>query len=173
MDTAALVAVIIAGLTGASLIITSIVLLIRGAFLLGRVVNHVEVLDQKVDNLEQKVDTLTDAVNDLRVEMVAGQEKLRTEMAAVEMKLRAEMTAVETRLRAEMADMEMRLRAEMADMEMRLRAEMTAGYDRLANAIDQLRSELHQTNQILIGLANHGHDTDGRIIFTLPTTPGR
>ena len=162
MDTAALVAVIIAGLTGASLIITSIVLLIRGAFLLGRVVNHVEVLDQKVDNLEQKVDTLTDAVNDLRVEMVAGQEKLRTEMAAVEMKLRAEMTAVETRLRAE-----------MADMEMRLRAEMTAGYDRLANVIDQLRSELHQTNQILIGLANHGHDTDGRIIFTLPTTPGR
>ena len=162
MDTAALVAVIIAGLTGASLIITSIVLLIRGAFLLGRVVNHVEVLDQKVDNLEQKVDTLTDAVNDLRVEMVAGQEKLRTEMAAVEMKLRAEMAAVETRLRAE-----------MADMEMRLRAEMTAGYDRLANAIDQLRSELHQTNQILIGLANHGHDTDGRIIFTLPTTPGR
>ena len=162
MDTAALVAVIIAGLTGASLIITSIVLLIRGAFLLGRVVNHVEVLDQKVDNLEQKVDTLTDAVNDLRVEMVAGQEKLRTEMATVEMKLRAEMTAVETRLRAEMADMEMRLRAEMA-----------AGYDRLANAIDQLRAELHQTNQILIGLANHGHDTDGRIIFTLPTTPGR
>ena len=162
MDTAALVAVIIAGLTGASLIITSIVLLIRGAFLLGRVVNHVEVLDQKVDSLEQKVDTLTDAVNDLRVEMVAGQEKLRTEMATVEMKLRAEMTAVETRLRAE-----------MADMEMRLRAEMTAGYDRLANAIDQLRAELHQTNQILIGLANHGHDTDGRIIFTLPTTPGR
>ena len=162
MDTAALVAVIIAGLTGASLIITSIVLLIRGAFLLGRVVNHVEVLDQKVDSLEQKVDTLTDAVNDLRVEMVAGQEKLRTEMAAVEMKLRAEMAAVETRLRAE-----------MTDMEMRLRAEMTAGYDRLANAIDQLRSELHQTNQILIGLANHGHDTDGRIIFTLPTTPGR
>ena len=162
MDTAALIAVIIAGLTGASLIITSIVLLIRGAFLLGRVVNHVEVLDQKVDSLEQKVDTLTDAVNDLRVEMVAGQEKLRTEMATVEMKLRAEMTAVETRLRAE-----------MADMEMRLRAEMTAGYDRLANAIDQLRAELHQTNQILIGLANHGHDTDGRIIFTLPTTPGR
>ena len=75
MDTAALIAVIIAGLTGASLIITSIVLLIRGAFLLGRVVNHVEVLDQKVDSLEQKVDTLTDAVNDLRVEMVAGQEK--------------------------------------------------------------------------------------------------
>ena len=162
MDTAALVAVIIAGLTGASLIITSIVLLIRGAFLLGRVVNHVEVLDQKVDNLEQKVDTLTDAVNDLRVEMVAGQEKLRTEMAAVEMKLRAEMAAGYDKLRAEMVSENDKLRAEMA-----------AGYDRLANVIDQLRSELHQTNQILIGLANHGHDTDGRIIFTLPTTPGR
>ena len=162
MDTAALVAVIIAGLTGASLIITSIVLLIRGAFLLGRVVNHVEVLDQKVDNLDQKVDTLTDAVNDLRVEMVAGQEKLRTEMAAVEMKLRAEMAAGYDKLRAEMVSENDKLRAEMA-----------AGYDRLANVIDQLRSELHQTNQILIGLANHGHDTDGRIIFTLPTTPGR
>ena len=162
MDTAALVAVIIAGLTGASLIITSIVLLIRGAFLLGRVVNHVEVLDQKVDSLEQKVDTLTDAVNDLRVEMVAGQEKLRTEMAAVEMKLRAEMAAGYDKLRAEMVSENDKLRAEMA-----------AGYDRLANAIDQLRAELHQTNQILIGLANHGHDTDGRIIFTLPTTPGR
>ena len=162
MDTAALVAVIIAGLTGASLIITSIVLLIRGAFLLGRVVNHVEVLDQKVDSLEQKVDTLTDAVNDLRVEMVAGQEKLRTEMAAMEMKLRAEMAAGYDKLRAEMVSENDKLRAEMA-----------AGYDRLANAIDQLRAELHQTNQILIGLANHGHDTDGRIIFTLPTTPGR
>ena len=162
MEPAALVAVIIAGLTGASLIITSIVLLIRGAFLLGRVVNHVAVLDQKVDNLEQKVDTLTDAVNDLRVEMVAGQEKLRTEMAAVETRLRAEMTAGYERLRAEMVSENDKLRAEMA-----------AGYDRLANVIDQLRSELHQTNQILIGLANHGHDTDGRIIFTLPTTPGR
>ena len=162
MDPAALVAVIIAGLTGASLIITSIVLLIRGAFLLGRVVNHVEVLDEKVDNLEQKVDTLTDAVNDLRVAMVAGQEKLRTEMAAVEMKLRAEMAAGYDKLRTEMVSENDKLRAEMA-----------AGYDRLANAIDQLRAELHQTNQILIGLANHGHDTDGRIIFTLPTTPGR
>ena len=66
-----------------------------------------------------------------------------------------------------------KLRAEMVSENDKLRAEMAAGYDRLANAIDQLRAELHQTNQILIGLANHGHDTDGRIIFTLPTTPGR
>ena len=50
-----------------------------------------------------------------------------------------------------------------------------ARLDRLENAINELRAELRQTNaeiqqtnRILIGLANHRHDTDGSTVFTIP-----
>ena len=96
METAtiiAIAAVCTAGITGAGIGITIIVLLIRGSFMMGKIVNQ-------VDGLENKVDALTDMVNDLR-------------------------------------------------------------------------SEVQQTNQILVGLANHTHDADGRTVFTIPTAPGR
>jgi len=43
-----------------------------------------------------------------------------------------------------------------------------ARLDRLETAINELRAEMEQTNRILIGLANHRHDTDGNTVFTIP-----
>ena len=39
--------------------------------------------------------------------------------------------------------------------------------------IDALTAAVHQTNTILVGLANHTHDADGRTVFTIPTGDGR
>lgn len=42
-----------------------------------------------------------------------------------------------------------------------LRNEMRAGFA-------ELRAQMEQTNRILVGLANHRHDTDGTTVFTIP-----
>lgn len=39
----------------------------------------------------------------------------------------------------------------------------------LTAAINELRDEMQQTNRILVGLANHTHDADGRTVFTIPS----
>lgn len=88
-----IIAVVIAG-TG--LAITVVVLLVRGSFMLGRLVKQVEGHDSKFDTLDAKIDVL-DA------------------------------------------------------------------------KIDALTAAVHQTNAILVGLANHTHDADGRTVFTIPT----
>ena len=43
-----------------------------------------------------------------------------------------------------------------------------ARLDRIETAINELRAEMEQTSRILIGLANHRHDTDGNTVFTIP-----
>ena len=43
-----------------------------------------------------------------------------------------------------------------------------ARLDRIEDAINELRAEMQQTNRILVGLANHRHDTDGNTVFTIP-----
>ena len=91
-----IIPVIAIAIAGAGLAITVIVLLVRGSFLLGRLVSQVDGHDAKIDTLEAKIDTL-DA------------------------------------------------------------------------KIDTLTAAVHQTNAILVGLANHTHDADGRTVFTIPT----
>lgn len=46
--------------------------------------------------------------------------------------------------------------------------QVEARLDRIETAINELRAEMEQTNRILIGLANHRHDTDGNTVFTIP-----
>ena len=43
-----------------------------------------------------------------------------------------------------------------------------ARLDGIETAINELRSEMEKTNRILIGLANHRHDTDGNTVFSIP-----
>ena len=50
---------------------------------------------------------------------------------------------------------------------------MNAGFASLAGAIDALRVETQQSNQMLAALANHTHDTDGRTVFAVPPPPAR
>ena len=42
-------------------------------------------------------------------------------------------------------------------------------FDALTAAINELRADVQQTNRILVGLANHTHDADGRTVFTIPS----
>ena len=105
------VAAIIAGI---SLGVAVVVLLIRGNYLLGKLVNRVENQDAKIDNLGSRIDNL------------------------------------ETKF--------------------------DARFDALNTTINEMRSEIqktneaiYETNKILIGLANHIHDADGRTVFTIPS----
>lgn len=50
-----------------------------------------------------------------------------------------------------------------------LEAKFDARFDALTTAINELRDEMQQTNRILVGLANHTHDADGRTVFTIPS----
>ena len=49
-----------------------------------------------------------------------------------------------------------------------LDAKIDAKTDALDAKIDALTAAVHQTNAILVGLANHTHDADGRTVFTIP-----
>ena len=67
------VPVIVAAVAGASFAVTLIVLMVRGSYQLGKLVNKVENHDAKIDTLEAKFDakfdTLITAVSDLRAEV--------------------------------------------------------------------------------------------------------
>ncbi len=95
-------AIIISVVAGVSLGVTVVVLLIRGSYLLGKLVNRVENQDAKIDNLGTRIDRVTTAVNELRAD------------------------------------------------------------------IQQTNQAIHQTNRILVGLATHTHDADGRTVFAVP-----
>lgn len=101
------VAVVIAVIAGISLGVTVVVLLIRGSYQLGKLVNKVDTQETKIDNLEAKFDAKFDALE--------------------------------------------------------------ARFDALTAAINELRGDMQQTNRILVGLANHTHDADGRTVFTIPS----
>ena len=62
-------AVIISVIAGVSLGVTVVVLLIRGSYLLGKLVNRVENQDAKIDNLGTRIDRVTTAVNELRADI--------------------------------------------------------------------------------------------------------
>ncbi len=36
------------------------------------------------------------------------------------------------------------------------------------NSVNKLSAAQHRTNEVLVALANHRHDTDGAVTFTLP-----
>ena len=151
METGIIVTGVAAGIAALSFVVTIVVLLVRGSFVLGSSVNQ-------VNNLGRQVEDLTASVNELRAEMQQGHQQLR-----------AEMQQGHQQLRAEMQQGHQQLRAEMQQGDQQLRAEMAAGFDKLADAINGLRDEVQQNNQMLAALANHTHDTDGRTVFTLPS----
>ena len=62
-------AAIISVIAGVSLGVTVVVLLIRGSYLMGKLVNRVENQDAKIDNLGTRIDSVTTAVNELRADI--------------------------------------------------------------------------------------------------------
>ena len=117
-------AVVIAVIAGVSLGITLIVLLVRGIFHLGKLVNRVEHLETRFDTLEVRFDNLA------------------SKFDALDAKTDARFDALD--------------------------AKTDARFDALLTAISELRADVQQTNKILVGLANHTHDADGRTVFTIP-----
>ena len=41
--------------------------------------------------------------------------------------------------------------------------------DTISTRLDQLTAEVRRTNDTVIALANHRHDVDGNILFTVPS----
>ena len=41
--------------------------------------------------------------------------------------------------------------------------------DTISTRLDQLTTEVRRTNDTVIALANHRHDVDGNILFTVPS----
>lgn len=140
METTTIIAFVAVGLSAVGIGLTIVVLLLRGSFLLGGSINQ-------VNNLGKQVDGLTAEVKEQRQE----------HQEAIQRSNREHQEAIQ------------RLRQEHQESVQQLRDEMAEGFSKLANAINDLRVEVQQNNQMLAALANHTHDTDGRTVFTLPS----
>jgi outer membrane murein-binding lipoprotein Lpp len=123
---AAEIAVFIAG---ASFALTVIVLLVRGSYLLGKLINKVDNQEAGIATLNGKVDNQA-ADNQAAGIAILG-EKVDNQAAGI--------------------------------------ATLNGKVDTLTAALNELHAELQQTNRILVGLANHTHDADGRTVFTIPS----
>ena len=121
--------VIVAVIAGISLGVTVIVVLLRGAFQLGKLVNQVNTQDASITRLSGKIDNL------------------------------------ETKFDARFDDLETKYDARFDALE----TKYDARFDALTAAVNELRLEIQQTNKVLVGLANHTHDADGRTVFTIPS----
>ena len=151
------VAAVIAVIAGVSLGLTLIVLLVRGIFHLGKLVNRVEhletrfdTLEGRFDNLETKFDTL-DAKTEARIDALDAKTEARID--ALDAKTEARIDALDAKTEAKIDALD---------------AKFDARFDAMVTAINELRADVQQTNKILVGLANHTHDADGRTVFTIP-----
>ncbi len=172
--------VIIAVIAGISLGVTVIVVLLRGAFQLGKLVNQVNTQDAsittlsgKIDGLEAKHDARFDGLetkydarfDGLEAKHDARFDALEARFDDLETKYDARFDALETKYDARFDALETRYDARFDALE----TKYDARFDALTAAINELRAEVQQTNRILVGLANHTHDADGRTVFTIPS----
>ena len=161
--------VIIAVIAGISLGVTVIVVLLRGAFQLGKLVNQVNTQDASITTLSGKIDGL-EAKHDARFDGLEAKhdarfDALEARFDDLETKYDARFDALETKYDARFDALETRYDARFDALE----TKYDARFDALTAAINELRAEVQQTNRILVGLANHTHDADGRTVFTIPS----
>ena len=79
--------------------------------------------------------------------------------------LNGKVDRLDTKFEAKFEALDAKFEAKFEAME----SKFDARFDALTVAISQLQAEMQQTNQILVGLANHTHDADGRTVFTIPS----
>ena len=162
METTTIIAFVAVGLSAVGIGLTIVILLLRGSFLLGGSINQ-------VNNLGKQVEDLTAEVKEQRQEHQESiQRSNREHQEAIQRSNREHQEAIQQSNREHQEAIQ-RLRQEYQESIQQLRAEMVAGFDKLADAINSLRDEVQQNNQMLAALANHTHDTDGRTVFTLPS----
>ncbi len=162
METTTIIAFVAVGLSAVGIGLTIVILLLRGSFLLGGSINQ-------VNNLGKQVEDLTAEVKEQRQEHQESiQRSNREHQESIQRSNREHQEAIQ-RSNREHQEAIQRLRQEYQESIQQLRAEMVAGFDKLADAVNSLRDEVQQNNQMLAALANHTHDTDGRTVFTLPS----
>ena len=162
METTTIIAFVAVGLSAVGIGLTIVILLLRGSFLLGGSINQ-------VNNLGKQVEDLTAEVKEQRQEHQESiQRSHREHQESIQQSNREHQEAIQQSNREHQEAIQ-RLRQEYQESIQQLRAEMVAGFDKLADAINSLRDEVQQNNQMLAALANHTHDTDGRTVFTLPS----
>ena len=173
METTTIIAFVAVGLSAVGIGLTIVILLLRGSFLLGGSLNQVNTLGKQVDDLtaevkEQRQEHQEAIQRSNQEHQEAIQRSNREHQEAIQRSNQEHQEAIQ-RSNQEHQEAIQRLRQEHQESIQQLRAEMVAGFDKLADAINGLRDEVQQNNQMLAALANHTHDTDGRTVFTLPS----
>lgn len=93
-------------------------------------------------------------IQDVRAQMVAGDEALRTDMETTGASLRAEIIAGDEALRSTIVGMDESLRREIKSVEQSLRGEMRDGHESLRQDIRALGSRLDIQDQKIMGLGS-------------------
>ena len=184
METTTIIAFVAVGLSAVGIGLTIVILLLRGSFLLGGSINQVNNLGKQVEDLtaevkEQRQEHQESIQRSNREHQESIQRSNREHQESIQQSNREHQEAIQQsnrehreaiqRSNREHQEAIQRLRQEHQESIQQLRAEMVAGFDKLADAINSLRDEVQQNNQMLAALANHTHDTDGRTVFTLPS----
>ena len=99
-------------------------------------------LSNNVNNLNVRFDGLDKRVDGVDAKIDALADKVDAKFDAMDRKFDAKIDALADRVDAK--------------------------FDRMADDMAALRAEIQQSNRTLAALANHGHDADGRIVFTIP-----
>ena len=149
-------------IAGTGLAVTVIVVLVRASYQLGRLssqANSHEIairdLNGRVDHLDAKFDAKFDAL----------EAKFDAKFDALDAKFETKFDALDTKFEAKFDALDAKFEAKFEALE----AKFDARFDALTTAINELRDEVQQINRILVGLANHTHDADGRTVFTIPS----
>ncbi len=127
-------------IAGIGLAVTIIVVLVRASYQLGKLSSQANNHEIAIRDLNGKVDHL-DA-------------KFEAKFDALDAKFEAKFDALDAKFEAKFDALD---------------AKFEAKFDALTTAINELRDEMQQTNRVLVGLANHTHDADGRTMFTIPS----
>ena len=138
-------------IAGTGLAVTVIVVLVRASYQLGRLSSQANSHEIAIRDLNGRVDHL-DAKFDAKFD-------------ALEAKFDAKFDALDAKFEAKFDALDAKFEAKFEALE----AKFDARFDALTTAINELRDEVQQINRILVGLANHTHDADGRTVFTIPS----
>ena len=172
MEASIIVAIATAGIAALGVGATIVVLLVRGGYQLGRNTAQIEAVGESVAEARAEIRDVRAEIQELRAETHREIQESRADTHREIQELRADTHREIQELRVETHREIQESRADTHREIQELRTEMNAGFETLANAIDALRVEIQQTNQMIVALANHTHDTDGRTVFTVPSAPG-
>ena len=121
-------------------------------------------LTQRVAQVEAG---LVEVKTEVREENASLRAEVREEIASLRAEVREEIASLRAEVREEIGS----LRAEMRDLRTEMQqgfAEMRAEMAEFRVQMVKMQGQIEHNNLMLMGLAQHRHDTDGRVLFTWP-----